>query len=734
MGDSITQAEGTVIEGRYRIVRRIASGGMATVFLALDQRLDRNVAIKVMHAQLANGPHRDQFVERFHREAKSAASIANPHIVQVYDTGEYDDREYLVMEYVHGVNLREEMSRRVTFDVRSAIRILVETLDGLASAHQAGVVHRDIKPENILINDRGRVQITDFGLAKAASQSTLSSTGMLLGTASYLAPELIESNISTTQGDLYSVGMMTWEMLAGRLPFISDNPVTLVFRHVHEDVPSITTACDGIHPAIAEFIGHLTARDPQKRPRDAVEAFSLIRELIPRLPSDAWNYRLAPDQSSDGDADGAILKPRPVDMTDMTEETAQGGPPTPPDVHSNDVPSVTSAVQSTVHPTGSNPTVPVAPAPEQSPDASGQQATIVVESPDDPMSLASITDDDPPREEPRTASPMGARVRAVLRHPIIITVVIASALLAIAGGTAAWWYLQGPGSYWTIPQPAGLSCVQNHECTIRDVSWASYEKSIKVAGIPYSVTRKFSDDVSEGRIISTSPATVGAHLNRRGGDTLSVVVSKGVRLSTVPKDILDTTTANGKDPLAALKKAGFTNITHHDDGDSWSTTVPKGAVVSISLDPGETVKHSDPVTVILSKGPMPVNMPDVVGKTQDQAQSEFDDAKLTVTYTKEYSDSVKKGVIISTSQAAGVELHWGDSVEAVVSKGPETAVIPSLVGKSASDATNTLEGLGFSVKTQGLNILGLVQQQSAKGATRLRDTDGKATVVTLTVV
>ncbi len=190
------EPQGRMIEG-VRVIRKIAEGGMATVYEAEDTRLERRVAIKIMHMQLAQGAHREQFVERFHREAKSAAAIANPHIVQVYDTGEFNGLDYLVMEYVHGVNLRHDMNLQGTFSVREMLRVISETLDGLAAAHRVGVVHRDIKPENILINDRGHVQITDFGLAKAASQATLSTTGMLLGTAAYLAPE----NDRGQQGD-----------------------------------------------------------------------------------------------------------------------------------------------------------------------------------------------------------------------------------------------------------------------------------------------------------------------------------------------------------------------------------------------------------------------------------------------------------------------------------------------------------------------------------------------------
>ena len=297
------EPQGRMIEGRYRVIRKIAEGGMATVYEAEDTRLERRVAIKIMHMQLAQGAHREQFVERFHREAKSAAAIANPHIVQVYDTGEFNGLDYLVMEYVHGVNLRHDMNLQGTFSVREMLRVISETLDGLAAAHRVGVVHRDIKPENILINDRGHVQITDFGLAKAASQATLSTTGMLLGTAAYLAPEMIEDNKATMQGDLYSVGIMAWEMLAGDVPFTSDNPVTMVFKHVHEDVPSLTSTCTGINQQVADFVSHLTARAVEARPADASDALHELQQLTANLPMDAWQYRKPADVGTSGDTE-----------------------------------------------------------------------------------------------------------------------------------------------------------------------------------------------------------------------------------------------------------------------------------------------------------------------------------------------------------------------------------------------------------------------------------------------
>lgn len=324
MSEAPHAPEGQVIEGRYRVVSRIADGGMATVYQAVDERLGRTVAIKIMHTQLAQGPHRDQFVERFHREARSAAAIANPHIVQVYDTGEFDGLDYLVMEYVHGVNLRYEMNQQGTFSVRETLRIIGETLDGLASAHRAGVVHRDIKPENILLNDRGHVQITDFGLAKTVSQATLSSTGILLGTAAYLAPEMIERNQATPQGDLYSVGIMAWEMLAGKVPFTSNNPVTLVFKHVHEDVPSIVTVCEGINANVAAFIAHLTARAVEARPADASAALAELQRLQSILAVSDWQYQLP--------AANVNISPNTTQAEDAAAPMNEGNPapPTPP--------------------------------------------------------------------------------------------------------------------------------------------------------------------------------------------------------------------------------------------------------------------------------------------------------------------------------------------------------------------------------------------------------------------
>lgn len=738
-----TTAHGTdhdnLIDGRYRIVRKIADGGMATVYQTVDERLGRNVAVKIMHMQLAQGPHREQFIERFRREAKSAAAIANPHVVQVYDTGETNGSYYLVMEYVHGVNLRSQMQTHTTFSVRDTLRIVGETLNGLAAAHEIGVVHRDIKPENILINDRGHVEITDFGLAKVASQATLSSTGMLLGTAAYLAPEMIENNQATPQGDCYSVGIMAWELLAGRVPFQSDNPVTMVFKHVNENIPSIGAVCYGIDPQVSAFISYLTARDVNARPKSAQEALDRLRELMPTLSRQALDYRFRPQEPP-------INSTRVFPMGANEQDSGRPSVPSTSD----------SPEESTPPPTSAAALFTALASPDLTDDEAEQARTVALATPPDDSSTpgsevpASGGTTVPPYGgsagsygrnsgrpgEPGSPLPSNAQtqVQPRKRHRTALIVSIIAAILALgAGGGFALWYFVGPGSYWTLPKPEGLSCAENAPCKITGVKWDSYERLLKVSQIPYKSTQQYSDTVPAGEIISTDPQYVDAHVSKRANGEVHVTVSQGVQQATVPEDIMSSST-----PLEDLREAGFTNITHNEDNDEYSESVPEGEVIDITPSAGTTQNHNDDVGVTLSKGPMPVAMPNVVGMTRGQAQKSFDDAKLKATYTEEYSDTIPRDQVISVDPEAGTQLHWGDAVTVTVSRGPEMVTVPDVTGKKTEEARKILEDLGFEVKVSSPlgDLLHTVRFQDPKGGqqVRLRGEDGKKTVITLTVI
>ncbi|WEV41523.1 PASTA domain-containing protein [Bifidobacterium sp. ESL0682] len=789
MSEAEQEPQTQLIDGRYRVLGPIADGGMATVYKAKDERLERVVAIKVMHTQLAQGPHRDQFVARFHREARSAAAISNPHIVQVYDSGTAGGRDYLVMEYVHGVNLRHEMNERGTFSVHETVRIISQTLDGLASAHRAGVVHRDIKPENILLNDRGRVQITDFGLAKAMSEATLSTTGMLLGTAAYLAPEMIENNLATPQGDLYSVGIMAWEMLAGRVPFTSDNPVTMVFKHVHEDVPALDTVCPGIDPSISAFISHLTARMVEARPADATEALQELKTLSSKIGVDGWQYRYvvsADSREADGKGTttplvGTAPPIPPATVAEVPDEAAaapavQSVSPTSP---MSPLPSAASTAQKASSPSSASPTTQDMPSQSEAPSIAqnttpqSQAPSAIKDMPSDFYERQSAPNAATQAIDGRTLAndgtaaannptmsiglmdvPVTAQQESValdntaatsksgkpskLRKPVIIMTIILILLAILGAAGVAWWYFLGPGSYYSLPKPEDLNCAQNTTCRITDVKWKPYESTLKIAGIPYETSEQFSDKTAKGKVISTDPGNVGGKVSKRTDAKLKVVISKGVRHITIPEDILDPSSTDGQKPLEALSQAGFTNVVHEQSTDEYSEDLPEGAAKSVSPKPGTTIAHNSKITVVLSKGPMPVSMPDVTGRSKDDAQAAFDDAKLKPNYREQFNDSVPAGSIVSTSIKPGTQLHWGDKVDVVVSKGPETVTIPDVRGKNKDDAQKILEDLGLTVKVSAPlgDITHQVRFQSPDpGAqVRVRGDDGNPTVITITVV
>ncbi|NMN00372.1 serine/threonine protein kinase [Bifidobacterium sp. DSM 109958] len=734
MSEASNQPVGQLIEGRYRIVRKIAEGGMATVYEAMDERLSRPVAIKVMHTQLAQGPHRARFQELFRREARSAAAIANPHIVQVYDTGEFDGLDYLVMEYVHGVNLRHDMNAEGTFSVRETLRVVGEILDGLAAAHRAGVVHRDIKPENILINDRGHVQITDFGLAKAASQATLSSTGMLLGTAAYLAPEMIEHNRATMQGDLYAVGIIAWEMITGQVPFLSDNPVTMVFKHVHEDVPSLADAAPGTAPQVCDFVSRLTAREVAARPANAMEAADELRRIRAALAPEQLDARLTArrDDGGSGVPAGIAASAASSAAAPATDVATPSAAPTAGDARA-DVPAVAPTTPMTglaSRPrTGATTTLPLA-----DPQATQRLDPNRTQSFDQLLEGLESTPDD-------HAAPANAKVGAAptrrRRTAIIATAAGLILAAACAAGGYAWWYYLGPGSYWPLPAADDVACAQSAPCTVAGADAERYLTQLTAAGIPYERTDDYSDTVPSGSVIATDPDAVGSRVSRRNGQTVAVTVSKGVRQATVPADIADPTSAAGKDPLAALAAAGFDAVTHDASSDDYSLTVPEGAVLSISVDAGGTYAHNAPITVTLSKGPKPVNMPNVTGLSRDDAVAALTALNLKANVTEAWNDKVEAGKVVSASAQEGAQLKWGDAVDVVVSKGPQTAIVPNVVGKQYDEAEQTLKALGFDVQKSA--PLGdwthTVRVQSVAGGdtVRIRDANGTPTVITLTV-
>ncbi|MFF5257433.1 Stk1 family PASTA domain-containing Ser/Thr kinase [Actinomadura viridis] len=274
---------GRVLDGRYRIESRIARGGMATVYVARDIRLDRTIAVKVMHAGLAAD---DQFVRRFIGEAKAAAALSNPNVVAVYDQGTDGEHVYLVMEYVRGRTLRDLLSEQGRLGPRAALEIMQPVLAALGAAHRAGLVHRDVKPENVLITEDGRAKVADFGLARAETASGMTKTGMIIGTVGYLAPEQVLSGTADVRSDVYAAGTMLFELVTGRLPHQGDTPLAVAYKHVNETVPPPSTLVPGLPHRLDVLVTRATAKEPAHRPQDANAFLAEVAEVHAGLPRD----------------------------------------------------------------------------------------------------------------------------------------------------------------------------------------------------------------------------------------------------------------------------------------------------------------------------------------------------------------------------------------------------------------------------------------------------------------
>src|SRR3954451_11122118 len=276
---------GRLLDDRYEIRRRLAVGGMATVYAAIDTRLDRPVAVKVMHPALAAD---EEFVARFRREAKAAARLSSPAVVNVTDQGQDGGTVFLVMELVEGRTLRDRLRSEGPLAPAEALAVLDPVLEALAAAHAAGYVHRDVKPENVLIADDGRIKVGDFGLARAVDASPLTAaTGLLLGTVAYLAPEQVRRGVADARTDVYACGVLLFEVLTGRPPFEGDTALSVAYQHLHDRVPAPSSLVSGVPEDLDELVLAATSPDPDDRPSDAGALLEDVQHLVEQLASTA---------------------------------------------------------------------------------------------------------------------------------------------------------------------------------------------------------------------------------------------------------------------------------------------------------------------------------------------------------------------------------------------------------------------------------------------------------------
>jgi serine/threonine protein kinase/beta-lactam-binding protein with PASTA domain len=633
---------GTLVDNRYAVQSKLARGGMSTVYLATDLRLERDVALKVLHPHLATD---DTFLGRLGREAKAAARLSHAHVVGVLDQGTDGHTGYLVMEYIKGHTLRDVMNSKGALPPRLAFALIDPVVEGLGAAHAAGFIHRDVKPENVLIADDGRIKIGDFGLARAVTTST--STGAaLIGTVAYLSPELVLGRPADARSDIYSVGIMLYEMITGNQPFEGEVPIQVAYQHVNGTVGPPSAVVPGLAAEVDELVQWCTANDPENRPVDGNALLQELRHIRTNL-TDAELDLQPPAAFPAGAQSPTEVIVRPSNPTEVMSPFARPEPE-----------RRTEAL-----PLAETQSIPPIPVPL------GKRAQRKAEREDEKArSRAAAT----PVRSLREGDP---RRRGALWAIILII----AALLATGAG---WFFGMGPGSPGTIPA-----------VTSRTVAQA--QQLLSQAGFQSSTEDVFDDDIPAGLVVGSDPP---AGKEARKFQPVALFVSKGPQLFGLP-ELTSKTLDEAKGELNRAEMALGTITEKFDEG------VPAGVVLSQDPVSGTLARHGTPVGLTVSKGPQPLPVPSVVGQEQDDAVKAIEAAGLKAVVAPETVNdkTVPKGAVASQSPSSGT-LTRGGTVTLTVSKGPKLVKVPSYIGKQASEAQMELEKLGFKVRVN--NILG----------------------------
>ncbi|MFG2216417.1 MULTISPECIES: Stk1 family PASTA domain-containing Ser/Thr kinase [unclassified Streptomyces] len=611
---------GQLLDGRYRVDARIAVGGMATVYRAVDTRLDRVLALKVMHPALATDA---SFVERFIREAKSVARLAHPNVVAVFDQGAQGQYVYLAMEYVAGCTLRDVLRDRGALQPRAALDILEPVLAALGAAHRAGFVHRDMKPENVLIGDDGRVKVADFGLVRAVGTVT-NTTGSVLGTVSYLAPEQIEDGTADTRTDVYACGVVLYEMLTGSKPHGGETPAQVLYQHLNEPVPAPSAAVPGLPAGLDDLVASATARNPEARPFDAVALLAETRAARSGL-TDAQLDAVPPQataETHDAAEDRTSVIPRLLPAGQgVSHHTSrlEVPPPAAPQDRRRRGPrrSVVAVVVAVLLALGIGTGVWYI--------NSGQFTQV-------PLLLGQTEKDARQR-----LSKAGLELKGVERaysDTVDRGKVISSDPESgdrIRGNDAVKLVISRGPEIVKVPDVQGLSP-------------ADARRELRKAGlVPGMVTKEFSEGTARGDVIRTDPA---AGTERHPDSAVALHVSKGA-----PVDVPDVTGLSVQDATAALAEEGLKakvlpgRVNSPEDA---------GDIARQSPGEGAEAAEGDTIELTVSDGPRMIDVPDVTGKDVDEATSELKDAGFEVKVDRpflSFSDTIASQSVDGGEQA-----------------------------------------------------------------------------------
>jgi beta-lactam-binding protein with PASTA domain len=659
-------ATGTLVDGRYKIVSRLGSGGMADVYLAEDQQLGRKVALKLLHRRFAEDP---DFVERFRREAQAAAGLQHPNVVSVYDRGSYDGTYYIAMEYLPGRTLKQVIRQDAPIDPIRAIDITIQILKAARFAHRRGVIHRDLKPHNVIVDESDHAKVTDFGIARAGA-SDMTETGSIMGTAQYLSPEQAQGHAVSEASDLYSVGVVLYELVTGRVPFDAEAAVTIALKHVSEAPVPPTSVSPSVPIELEQVILWALNKDPAHRPNDADQLIQALEQARAAILAGSLGQRTA---------DMAALPIAAVGLLDAPAAAAYAA---------GDVP------------------------PAQPPLAAGA------------VPAAPVDDDLPPEDDTRRPRPWwpwllllalllagGAAAAILLTRPAKVLVpVVVNQQVAVAQTEVQNAGLTPNLIYRTTDKPQGTVIDQNPRGGVRvdDGSTVTLTVSngpgntvvptvegrleaqavqvLKAAHLVIGATlTENSDTIPTGSATRTDPV---AGQSLPVGTNVTLFVSSGQAKVKLP-DVVGQTQAQA---TSTLQNHNFTVNTSTQE----STTVSPGNVISQNPAGNSQVDPNSAVTLVIAKAPATTTIPNVVGSTAASATSTLTSAGFKVTTT---SQSVTKhnqdGVVLSQSPAAGKQGKKGSTVTIVVGRLQTTTTTST----SRSTSTSTTTSTSTSTKT-----------------------------------
>ena len=671
MDTTLSAPIGQLLDGRYLVESQIARGGMATVYQARDVRLERTVALKIAHPELARD---DGFVARFISEARSVARLSSPHVVAVFDQGSTGDLHYIAMEYVPGPTLRELLVARGRLQPREALDIIERVLAGLAAAHEAGIIHRDVKPENVLLGNGTSVKVADFGLARAAAGVSHTRTGMLIGTAAYLAPEQVASNSSDQRTDVYAAGVMLFEMLTGVQPHTGESPLAVAYKHVNAVVPAPSSLVEDLPGALDALVALGTSRDPDLRPPDArhyLKAIAEVRRGLP-LPAAPRTDRQAGADSAGADgaspvaggaASGAFFAGGVAAASAAHSGWEHNSPP--PGAYGLPGPDVTGPIGRTSQ---------LLPGGQPGQGGGGTQHTMIVP--------AGLGDEAPGHGRGRRHQQEPLLQRWLFSRRILIL------LAAVLIGLGGWWLTEG--RYTSVPSVVGLTA-------------GTARSDLASSGLVAASGRsRHSDTVKAGSVISTEPGP-GSRIAHGGKVTL--ITSLGPVLIAVPP-------VTGQ-PLAQADKAlHAAGLTAAPPAYQTSSSIQAGLVIATSPVAYTKWPQNRPVQVVVSQGPP---LPDFTGQQVSAAQTTAATGGYSINPVQAPASNQPAGTILSQSPKAGTPITPNEVVTVSVSPGPPEVAVPDVQGMNANRAEQELAAAGFQVSVDNTGFGNRVMSYSPTG-------------------